>query len=105
MFELAIGGTAVGTGLNTSIGFAEKMAATIAGLTSLSFTRCCIACADHEGFSIEEQFNYLTNSRRRRGDYKPIEYRLVITEPERFQVFTNNNQHYFTKFHFKLFLL
>jgi fumarate hydratase class II len=39
VYELAIGGTAVGTGLNTKIGFAEKMAATIAGLTSLSFTR------------------------------------------------------------------
>ncbi|XP_028409758.1 fumarate hydratase, mitochondrial-like [Dendronephthya gigantea] len=38
VFELAIGGTAVGTGLNTKIGFAEKMSATIAELTSLSFT-------------------------------------------------------------------
>lgn len=37
VYQLAIGGTAVGTGLNTKIGFAEKMAATIAELTSLSF--------------------------------------------------------------------
>ena len=42
VYELAIGGTAVGTGLNTKIGFAEKMAATIAELTSLSFTRYCM---------------------------------------------------------------
>lgn len=39
VYQLAIGGTAVGTGLNTRIGFAEKMAATIAELTTLPFTR------------------------------------------------------------------
>ena len=39
VYQLAIGGTAVGTGLNTRIGFAEKMAATIAELTALPFTR------------------------------------------------------------------
>lgn len=39
VYELAIGGTAVGTGLNTRIGFAEKMAATIAEYTNLPFTR------------------------------------------------------------------
>lgn len=39
MYELAIGGTAVGTGLNTRIGFAEKMAAKIAAYTNLPFTR------------------------------------------------------------------
>ncbi|XP_046847324.1 fumarate hydratase, mitochondrial-like [Xenia sp. Carnegie-2017] len=38
VYELAIGGTAVGTGLNTKPGFAEKMASAIAELTSLSFT-------------------------------------------------------------------
>ncbi len=35
--ELAIGGTAVGTGLNTPSGFAERTAETIAGLTGLPF--------------------------------------------------------------------
>lgn len=39
VYELAIGGTAVGTGLNTKIGFAEKMANKIAELTSLPFVR------------------------------------------------------------------
>ena len=39
VYELAIGGTAVGTGLNTRIGFAEKMAAKIAKYTNLPFTR------------------------------------------------------------------
>lgn len=34
LYELAIGGTAVGTGLNTRKGFAEKVAAKIAELTS-----------------------------------------------------------------------
>lgn len=37
VYELAIGGTAVGTGLNTRIGFAEKMSAKIADLTNLPF--------------------------------------------------------------------
>lgn len=37
VYELAIGGTAVGTGLNTKIGFAEKMAAKIAELSGLPF--------------------------------------------------------------------
>merc|ERR1712168_1481330 len=37
IYQLAIGGTAVGTGLNTRIGFAEKMAAKIAELTTLPF--------------------------------------------------------------------
>ena len=40
VYELAIGGTAVGTGLNTRIGFAEKMSAKIAEYTKLPFTRC-----------------------------------------------------------------
>lgn len=39
VYELAIGGTAVGTGLNTRIGFAEKMANKIAELTRLPFVR------------------------------------------------------------------
>ncbi|KAJ6627328.1 Fumarate hydratase, mitochondrial [Pseudolycoriella hygida] len=38
VYELAIGGTAVGTGLNTKVGFAEKMAAKIAELSGLPFT-------------------------------------------------------------------
>ncbi|XP_063918312.1 fumarate hydratase, mitochondrial-like [Zophobas morio] len=38
LYHLAIGGTAVGTGLNTRIGFAEKCAAEIAKLTGLPFT-------------------------------------------------------------------
>lgn len=37
LYELAAGGTAVGTGLNTRIGFAEKVASTLANLTSLPF--------------------------------------------------------------------
>ncbi len=37
LYELAIGGTAVGTGLNTHPEFAERMAATIAHLTGLPF--------------------------------------------------------------------
>jgi len=37
MAELALGGTAVGTGLNTPKGYAEKVAATIAELTGLPF--------------------------------------------------------------------
>jgi fumarate hydratase class II len=36
--ELALGGTAVGTGLNTKKGYAEKVAAQIAALTGLRFT-------------------------------------------------------------------
>jgi fumarate hydratase, class II len=37
IYELAQGGTAVGTGLNTRIGFAEKVAAEIAAITALPF--------------------------------------------------------------------
>jgi len=37
LYELAIGGTAVGTGLNAPVGFAEKVAARIADLTGLPF--------------------------------------------------------------------
>lgn len=37
VYELAIGGTAVGTGLNTRIGFAEKMCGRISELTNLPF--------------------------------------------------------------------
>jgi len=37
MSELALGGTAVGTGLNTPKGYSEKVAATIAELTGLPF--------------------------------------------------------------------
>ena len=38
LYQLAIGGTAVGTGLNTRAGFADKVAAKVADLTSLPFT-------------------------------------------------------------------
>ncbi|MCC6130589.1 MAG: class II fumarate hydratase [Acidobacteria bacterium] len=38
LLDLAIGGTAVGTGLNAPIGFAQRAAAVIAGLTGLPFT-------------------------------------------------------------------
>ena len=38
LMELAQGGTAVGTGLNAPIGFAEKVAEQIAGITGLPFT-------------------------------------------------------------------
>ena len=38
LMELAQGGTAVGTGLNAPIGFAEKVAENIAGITGLAFT-------------------------------------------------------------------
>ncbi|XP_017721206.1 PREDICTED: fumarate hydratase, mitochondrial, partial [Rhinopithecus bieti] len=37
IYELAAGGTAVGTGLNTRIGFAENVAAKVAALTGLPF--------------------------------------------------------------------
>ena len=37
IYELAQGGTAVGTGLNTRVGFAEKVAAEIANITGLPF--------------------------------------------------------------------
>ena len=37
LYELAQGGTAVGTGLNTKIGFAEKFAEEVAALTQLPF--------------------------------------------------------------------
>jgi fumarate hydratase class II len=38
LMQLAQGGTAVGTGLNAPVGFAEKVAARIAAITSLPFT-------------------------------------------------------------------
>ena len=38
LYELAIGGTAVGTGLNTRVGFAEKVSSKLAELTGLPFT-------------------------------------------------------------------
>src|SRR5690606_16494931 len=38
LMQLAQGGTAVGTGLNAPVGFAEKVAARIAALTGLPFT-------------------------------------------------------------------
>ncbi|MGA2952400.1 MAG: class II fumarate hydratase, partial [Caulobacteraceae bacterium] len=38
LMELAQGGTAVGTGLNAPVGFAEKVAAKIADITGLPFT-------------------------------------------------------------------
>ncbi|CAD5221684.1 unnamed protein product [Bursaphelenchus xylophilus] len=37
LYELAAGGTAVGTGLNTRIGFAEKVASTLKDLTGIPF--------------------------------------------------------------------
>lgn len=37
LYQLALGGTAVGTGLNTRKGFAEKTAARIAALTGYPF--------------------------------------------------------------------
>lgn len=51
VYQLAAGGTAVGTGLNTRIGFAEKVAAKIADLTSLPFVTApnkfeALACRD-----------------------------------------------------------
>ena len=44
VYQLAIGGMAVGTGLNTRIGFAEKMSAKIAEYTKLPITRCEMDC-------------------------------------------------------------
>ena len=38
LYELAQGGTAVGTGLNAPVGFAEMVAEKIAGITGLAFT-------------------------------------------------------------------
>jgi fumarate hydratase class II len=52
VFELAIGGTAVGTGLNAPAGFGEKAAAQIAELTGLPFTSApnkFAALASHDG--------------------------------------------------------
>jgi fumarate hydratase class II len=52
LYELAIGGTAVGTGLNAPAGFAEKAAARIAELTGLPFTSApnkFAALAAHDG--------------------------------------------------------
>lgn len=51
LYFLALGGTAVGTGLNTRIGFAEKCAAKIAELTGLPFKTApnkfeALACHD-----------------------------------------------------------
>lgn len=49
---LALGGTAVGTGLNTRKGFAEKCAAKIAELTGLPFVSApnkFEALASHDG--------------------------------------------------------
>ena len=51
LYELAIGGTAVGTGLNAPVGFSEKVAAKISELTSLPFTSArnkfeALACHD-----------------------------------------------------------
>lgn len=51
LYMLALGGTAVGTGLNTRIGFAEKCAAKIAELTDLPFVSApnkfeALACHD-----------------------------------------------------------
>nr|CAD7453126.1 unnamed protein product [Timema tahoe] len=51
LYELALGGTAVGTGLNTRIGFAEKCAAEIAKITGLPFVTApnkfeALACHD-----------------------------------------------------------
>ncbi|MCD7971025.1 MAG: class II fumarate hydratase [Alistipes sp.] len=37
IYELALGGTAVGTGINTPVGFAERVAEVIAGLTAIPF--------------------------------------------------------------------
>jgi fumarate hydratase class II len=45
LYELAIGGTAVGTGLNSPAGFGEKAAAKIAELTGLPFTAASNAFA------------------------------------------------------------
>lgn len=38
LYELAIGGTAVGTGLNTRIGFSERVSEQVSALTNLPFT-------------------------------------------------------------------
>ena len=51
LYELAIGGTAVGTGLNAPVGFAEKVAAKLAELTDHPFTSArnkfeALACHD-----------------------------------------------------------
>jgi fumarate hydratase, class II len=52
LYELAIGGTAVGTGLNSPAGFGQKAAAKIAELTGLPFTAASntfAALAAHDG--------------------------------------------------------
>ncbi|OGV27849.1 MAG: fumarate hydratase, class II [Legionellales bacterium RIFCSPHIGHO2_12_FULL_35_11] len=55
IYELAIGGTAVGTGLNTHPKFAEKVAAEIAKITGLPFVSAknkFMELASHEGMVI-----------------------------------------------------
>src|SRR5262249_10158439 len=54
LLALAIGGTAVGTGLNAPAGFGEAVAAKLAGLTGLPFTSAAnkfaaLAAPDHLG--------------------------------------------------------
>src|SRR5438552_10145126 len=52
LYELAIGGTAVGTGLNSPAGYGEKVAAKIAEQTGLPFTKArntFAALAAHDG--------------------------------------------------------
>jgi len=52
LYELAIGGTAVGTGLNSPAGFGEKVAARIAEMTGLPFAaapNAFAALAAHDG--------------------------------------------------------
>jgi fumarate hydratase, class II len=55
LYELALGGTAVGTGLNAPVGFAEQAAAKIAELTGLPFTSApnkFAALAGHEALVV-----------------------------------------------------
>ena len=58
LLELALGGTAVGTGLNAPVGFAEMVAERIAGITGMAFTTApnkFEALAGHDAMVMAQQ--------------------------------------------------
>ncbi len=66
--ELALGGTAVGTGLNTPKGYSEKVAAQIADLTGLPFITACN--------KFQNAFRCKFGNRMFHSDYIPINLQL-----------------------------
>merc|ERR1711953_1278270 len=66
LYMLAAGGTAVGTGLNTRIGFAEKVAAKVADITGLPFVTApnkFEALAAHDAMVEVSKYNHVSNRR------------------------------------------